>query len=90
MPISVTLASKSVSNQTLQGTFQIWNTLSVSGLTANADNVIPHGLPKKPFFVTYRPGANGLWGEVSVDETNIVIHVGAGGATAGRIDCETI
>jgi len=86
MAINVTTESKSVANQTIQGTFQIWNTLVITGLTANADNVIAHKLPKKPSFVNLRPGANGLWGEVSVDGTNITIHVGSGGATSGRID----
>jgi hypothetical protein len=64
------------------------NCLLVSGLTANADNVIPHGLRMAPIRLSYRPNAGGGWGEVSVDATNITIHIAAGGATSGRIDCE--
>ncbi len=64
-------------------------TLAITGLTANAANTIPHGLPRVPRRVSLRPGAAGLWGETSApDATNIYVTVGAGGATAGTIDVE--
>ena len=58
--------------------------LAITGLTAGAANVVPHGLPVAPVSVSYDPGASGLWGETQApDGTNLYITVGTGGATSG-------
>lgn len=60
-------------------------TLAVSGLTAAANNTVPHGLPRTPKFYFY--GAQPLgWSEQAVpDATNIYIAVATGGATSGTV-----
>ena len=70
--------------QTYQGVPMRHAKLVISGLTAGAANVIPHGLPANPVSISYNPGANGLWGETQPpDATNVYITVGGGGATSG-------
>lgn len=70
--------------QTIQGVPIRQAKLAITGLTAGAANVIPHGLPAIPVSVTYDPGASGLWGEtLPPDRTNLYVTVGAGGATTG-------
>lgn len=88
MGIGVT-ASYQDNIKNLQGTFPGRGSLAITGLTAGQANTIPHGLPRKPFHVGLRPGANGLWGETQApDATNIYVTVGNGGATAGTIDVD--
>ncbi len=65
--------------------------LAITGLTAAADNSVPHTLKQAdgvtaaiPLSVTLVPGSAGLWGEKqAADGTNIYIHVDTAGATAG-------
>lgn len=78
--------------QTLEGYFMRRWQLAVTGLTAGADNVIPHQLPcgvNAPRGVSYRPQADGGWHEYQVpDATNLYIHVDASGPTSFVIDTE--
>jgi len=70
--------------QTIQGVPIRQARLAITGLTAGAANVIPHGLPATPISVSYDPGASGLWGETQpADRNSLYVTVGAGGATSG-------
>ena len=59
--------------------------LAVAGLTAAANNTVPHGLPAAPKYYFY--GAQPLgWSEQAVpDATNIYIAVATAGATSGTV-----
>src|SRR5262245_24849836 len=88
MPIAVTITTQPL-QQSLDGVPRRRGLLTISGLTANSANTIPHGLPFKPRFLGLLPGANGLWGETQApDATNIYITVGNGGSTSGTIQFE--
>ncbi|HUI42088.1 MAG TPA: hypothetical protein VL523_08975 [Terriglobia bacterium] len=70
--------------QTIEGVPIRQAKLAITGLTAGAANVIPHGLPSAPIGVSYDPGASGLWGESQPpDGASLYVTVGAGGATSG-------
>jgi hypothetical protein len=61
--------------------------LAITGLTAGADNTVPHGRPFTPLRLSYRPQAAGGWNETQApDATNIYITVAAGGPTAFTVD----
>ena len=63
--------------------------LAITGLTAAAPNVVPHGLPSAPLTVSYDPSALGGWGETQPpDTTNLYITVETGGATSGTVFVE--
>ena len=82
MAITVTSTYRYLA-QTYQGVPVRQAQLSISGLVPGA-NVVPHGLPSAPIFVSYDPGAAGLWGETKPsDKTNLYITVGTGGSTSG-------
>lgn len=58
----------------------------ITGLTAGADNVVPHTLPAGPSplrQVTYRPQGAGGWHEYQpADGANLYVHVDADGPTS--------
>lgn len=65
--------------------------LAVTGLTAGADNVIPHSLPYTPSRLSLRPLKDGTtpggWSETqAADATNIYLTVNTNGSTKGTID----
>ena len=63
-----------------------------SGLTATADNAVPHGLPAIPVAVSITPLMDGTanpggWFECEApDALHVHIHVNANGPTAFRLD----
>lgn len=59
--------------------------LAVAGLTASANNTVPHGLPAAPVFYVYAPEQTGWSEQKAADATNIYITVAAAGATAGNV-----
>lgn len=66
-------------------------TLTITGLTAGADNTIPHGLAFTPTGLSYRPAKVGTtpggWSETSSpDATNLYLTVNTNGSTSGQID----
>ncbi len=68
-------------------------TLHITGLTAGADNTVPHGLPFTPNKLSYRPAKDGTspggWSEKQdPDATNIYITVNTNGSTLGNVDVE--
>lgn len=72
---------------TINSVNSVWSakgTLPISGLTAGANNTVPHGLPRTPRYLSYR----GLgWSEQqSPDTTNLYINVAAGGSASGEVD----
>lgn len=63
--------------------------LSISGLTANSANTVPHGLPFIPRRLSYRPQAAGGWNETQApDGTNIYVTVASSGPTSFVVDYE--
>lgn len=85
MSINVTLAGTGLRQELLP--YKRAARLTITGLTAGADNVVPHGLPFTPTGLSLRPSALGLWAETQVpDATNIYITVGGGGAVSGTVD----
>ena len=76
------------------GTMHRHVTINVTGMTyanggGTGQNAIPHGLPYTPLRASYRPGPNGLWGELQApDATYVYIQIGNGGALSGNIDVE--
>lgn len=88
MSIAVVEANAGI-RTSLTGTYHRRAKLTITGLTASADNVVPHGLPYTPNWVVFRPTALGLWGEtLPPDSVNIYITVGASGATSGVVNVE--
>lgn len=76
---------------TLAGPFVRRWQLSITGLTQNATNAVPHGLPCGPNLLTanYRQQADGGWYEAqSPDATNLYIHVDASGPTSFVVDVD--
>lgn len=59
--------------------------LSVTGLTASANNTVPHGLPRAPKFYFYAAQPLGWSEQQAADATNIYVAVAAAGATAGTV-----
>lgn len=66
--------------------------VTITGLTAGTDSVIPHGLPtgpNAPRRISYRPQMSGGWHETSSpDFSNIYISVDAGGPTSFVCDVD--
>ncbi len=94
MSISVSIVAGSQrTTRTDQGVPIRKNTLSITGMTAGADNTVAHTLPFKPTKLSYRPSKNGTtpggWSETSSpDGTNLYITVNTNGSTAGLVDVE--
>ncbi len=65
--------------------------LNVTGLTAAANNTIPHGLTDRngnalaPQFYVYGPEQTGWSQQQAADNTNVYITVATAGATAGTV-----
>jgi hypothetical protein len=75
--------------QFLTGPYFAKSTLTVTGLTASADNTVPHGLPRTPAAISYRPQASGGWNEKQApDALNIYITVAGSGPTSFVLDVE--
>jgi hypothetical protein len=82
MAITVTPTYQSF-RQDQPGPYVARAALAISGLTASADNTVPHGLPRKPQRVVYVPRAAGGWNEKQdADATNLYITVAASGPTS--------
>ncbi len=93
MSIAVTINTLGKHVQpTVSGAFLRHETLTVTGLTAGADNVIPHTLPFTPRQISLRPAKDGTtpggWTETGTanDGTNIYLTVNTNGSTKGQID----
>lgn len=64
--------------------------LQVTGLTAGAQNTVPHGLPYIPRVIDCNPigAAAGAWKQgQAADATNVYVYVDSGAPTAGNLDC---
>lgn len=92
MSISVTVKTPGTHvHTTLTGAYRRNESLTITGLTAGADNTVPHGLPFTPRKVSYRPAKDGTtpggWSETQdPDGTNLYITVNANGSTKGIAD----
>jgi archaellum component FlaG (FlaF/FlaG flagellin family) len=61
--------------------------LAVTGLVADSDNTVPHGLPRTPRAISIRARASGnVWEKADPDATNIYLHVEAAGPTSVVLD----
>jgi hypothetical protein len=93
MSIAVTVnATGKRTLKTIDG-FVRYETITVTGLTAGADNTVPHGLGFTPTKIGLRPAKDGStpggWSEtgtVPADATNIYVTVNTNGSTKGQID----
>lgn len=84
--MNVNKAYQHTYGNTLDGyRLRFWK-VAVTGLTAGANNVIPHTFPcgpEPPRQVVYRAQADGGWYEYQEpDATNFYIHVDAAGPTS--------
>jgi hypothetical protein len=85
MSISVT-ASVEITRQTITGALLNRALLTVTGLTADAANTIPHGLPRVPQVVTIVPTSAGGFHQTSApDGTNLYITADGSGTTCNFI-----
>ncbi len=88
MSIAVATTSRGI-YEFLTGVFLAKARLSITGLTATADNTVPHGLPRAPQAVSYRAQASGGYNETKApDATNLYITVAGSGPTAIVADVE--
>lgn len=90
MSIAVTVGA-GVVRKDLNGTIRRSTVLTVTGLTAGADNTIPHTLPYAPRGMGLRPAKSGTtpggWTETqTADATNIYLTVNTNGSTSGKLD----
>ena len=94
MPIGVTVAATGTGRRVdMYNNEKRYASLSITGLTAGADNTIPHGLPYTPARISYRPAKVGTtpggWTETQApDGTNLYLTVNTNGSTSGIIDVE--
>jgi hypothetical protein len=88
MPISVTPSYEDV-HQNLTGALLRRAILTITGLTAAAANVIPHGLPRAPLGVPNYQASSGTPGFETQppDATNLYYTTGAG-QTSLRVGVE--
>lgn len=85
----VVTASNQHLNPHLGGEQTAEATLTITGLTQNSDNTVPHGLPRAPFRVSCTAQEDGTWYEKqSADATNLYIHSDTSGPTKFRCDVE--
>ena len=86
MAITTRLTGKFTA-ETVEGVLPNFSTLDISGLTASAANIVPHGLPagRNPFRVELDPDALGLWGKTQPTDPTVSFALTAAGAGVGFV-----
>ncbi len=81
MAISVT-PNYEYTRQTMEGALLNEAKLVVTGLTADAANTIPHGLPRAPLNVIIEPtSAGGFFETQAADAANVYVTASGAGTT---------
>lgn len=85
MAISVTSTYEYI-GQTLQGAYLRKARLAIAGLTSNAVNTVPHGLPSAPLNVFIEPtSAGGFHESQPADAANIYVASDGAGTSCNLI-----